>query len=247
MNKQKWLSQSITVTQIVVALVLIAAAGAMSFLFFSLVNRPKTELPESVGKHAKLPDKDEGINAKTKKDEKELTEITWEFDCINLRVPYCERIKLDEKLLREVCDDPAEHEVAKHLRKLGVLGPIRENEAKWTLMSGLKPGVRGWRGPGRRYVQELGNVSFGTPVTLPAQEDLDKNLWVKWARRDPEAAKKFWQFFQAGVKKKGVLFGEYCLFHAKEYLESHNLLVSFGDLEKNLSKTLAEYEPYFDR
>jgi hypothetical protein len=43
----------------------------------------------------------------------------------------------------------------------------------------------------------LGATSFGTPVTLPADEDVSGNVWVRWAEKDAEAAKHFWQEVRA--------------------------------------------------
>jgi hypothetical protein len=158
-------------------------------------------------------------------------ESTFEFDGVNLRLRDCSRCRswLFGFVLWENCSPPHEHPTAVRLRELGVLGPVREQDSQWLLIKGFTSGVRGWVGGGREYVRTLGAAFYGTPVTLPADEDLSKNLWIEWAIKDPPAAKHFWQEVQAVAirTKRG---GSY-LWAAKEYLEERKLVVVGSELE----------------
>jgi hypothetical protein len=122
-----------------------------------------------------------------------VSEFTFEFDGVNLRLRECSRTRswLFGFIIKEQCCEPQEHATASRLRELGILAPIVEEDSQWLLIRGHKPNVRGWIGPGRNYVRGLGAYSFGTAVTLPADEDLEKNIWIKWSVKDPKGAKHF--------------------------------------------------------
>src|SRR5262245_36020266 len=172
-------------------------------------------------------------------------ESTFEFDCVNFRVRYCERTRtrLFDWVLSERCSEPEEHAVGQRLRELGVLEPVRPQAAEWILMSGFKPGVRGWRGPGRHFITALGEVSFGTAVTLPAEENLAENAWVKWASRDPIAAREFWEKFRTFAEERGKDDGysqAWYLQAAKDYLEQNHFKVSAPELAAHAERALAE-------
>jgi hypothetical protein len=138
--------------------------------------------------------------------------------------------------IKEKCSEPEEHAVAGRLRDLGVFAPIREEDSRWEFMRGFKPGVRGWRGAAKEYIMELGAVTFGAAVTLPAHEDLEKNIWVQWAVRDPKAAKFFWSKFRAFVQKGG--YGGMYLGIAKFYLNENKLKVDLPAMEAFIAKEM---------
>jgi hypothetical protein len=168
------------------------------------------------------------------------SEYTFEFDGVNLRLRDCSRYRswLFGFVLWESCSPPVEHPTSARLRELGVLEPIREESSRWLLIKGFTPGVRGWIGPGREYVRALGAFSLGTPVTLPAKEDLSKNLWVEWAIKDPEAARHFWKEMQ-GVASR-TYRGGYYLWVAREYLEEHKLAVVGSEVETHARHAIQE-------
>jgi hypothetical protein len=123
------------------------------------------------------------------------SENTLEFDSVNLRLRECSRSRsrLLGFALSERCSPPSDHPTAARLRELGVVAPVSEGDARWVLIKGFKSGVRGWKGAGSEYLRALGPTSFGTPVPLPAGEDLSRNVWVRWATRDAAAAGQFWR------------------------------------------------------
>src|SRR5262245_48144476 len=125
------------------------------------------------------------------------SEETFEFDCVNLRLRECSRCRsrLLGFVLWENCSQPWEHPTAARLREIGMIPAVREEDSRWLLIKGFTTGVRGWIGAGREYVRGLGAASFGTPVTLPAQEDVSENIWVRWAVKHPKGSKQFWQAF----------------------------------------------------
>jgi hypothetical protein len=168
------------------------------------------------------------------------SEYTFEFDGVNLRLRDCTRYRswLLGFVLWEQCSPPHDHPTAIRLRELEVLGPVREQDAQWLLIKGFTSGVRGWIGPGRDYVRAMGASSFGTPVTLPAEEDVSKNLWVKWAVKDPPAAKHFWQEMQATAIRTER--GGYYLHAAKEYLEEQKLVVKGEELEAHARRAIED-------
>lgn len=168
-------------------------------------------------------------------------EVTYEFDCLNLRLRYCERTRLSlfDVVLSEKCSTPKDHAVATKLRELGILEPVDERESRWELVAGFKPGVRGWRGNGRMCIRALGATTFGTAVTLPAEEDMATNVWVKWALQDADAARQFWH-------KRQLMVAQNCdasifyLYLTKEYLEGHKGPVALRDLETQVTRSLQE-------
>jgi hypothetical protein len=165
-------------------------------------------------------------------------EYTFEFDGVNLQLRDCSRYRswLWGFVIWERCSAPQEHPTAVRLRQLGALGPNRSEDERWLLMSGFKPGVRGWRGPGRDYVRALGATTFGTAVTLPAQEELAENLWIKWALADPPAVKHFWQELQSVELQREC--GAYFLEAAKEYLENHGVNVGGANVEAHAHRAI---------
>ena len=103
-------------------------------------------------------------------------------------------------------------------------------------MRGFKPGVRSWVGSAKEYIMELGAVTFGAAVTLPAHEDLEKNIWVQWASRDPKTAKLFWSRFQEFVRKDG--YGGMYLRIAKFYLKENKLKVDLPAMEAFIEREM---------
>jgi hypothetical protein len=166
------------------------------------------------------------------------TESFYEFDVVNFRLRYCERIVFYSTKIPfwSTCSEPTEHEVGSKLREMGILAPIREDETKWVFMRGFRSDsrVRGWRGDGTGYVRGLGASTFGAPVTLPANEDLEKNVWVLWAKRDPQQSKQFWQRLEAFAKNGGS--GGSVLAHCKMVLEEHKGNATLADLEAELKQ-----------
>lgn len=149
-----------------------------------------------------------------------LHEYTFEFDEVNLRLRECSRYRswVMGIVVWERCSPPADHPTATRLRELGVLPPVKEGEAKWVLNKGFTPGVRGWVGPGKWSVRALGVTSFGTPVTLPAKEDVAANPWVRWAAADPAGAAHFWR-----EAREFIPSGKFALYllSARQYLDEH--------------------------
>lgn len=123
-----------------------------------------------------------------------VEESTYEFDAVNFRLRACKRARALAFgfVLWERCGPVADHPTAARLRELGVVGPVKKTRTRWVLIKGFKPGVRGWHGDGKRCLRALGETSFGTPVPLPANEQLDRNAWVRWALHDPAASRRFW-------------------------------------------------------
>src|SRR5436853_3657868 len=87
-----------------------------------------------------------------------VSESTFEFDGVNLRLRGCSRYRawLVGVVLWERCSPPEDHPTAARLRELGVLSPVREEASRWLLIKGFTAGVRGWIGQGREYVRALG-------------------------------------------------------------------------------------------
>jgi hypothetical protein len=167
-----------------------------------------------------------------------VSEVTFEFDTVNFRDRECQRdrSKWFGFVLREKCFKAEEHAVARRLRELGVLEPIHEEDSRWELMAGFKPGVRGWRGEGKYFIRELGEVTFGTAVTFPAKEDLEKNIWVHWAQQDPKIAKQFWANLQSFVRKGG--YGSLYLRIAKTYLKENKFKIDLPAMEAFIEKEM---------
>jgi hypothetical protein len=164
------------------------------------------------------------------------TGAAYEFDQINFRCRSCSlyRSWLFGFVLLQQCGEVWDHPTAIQLRELGVLKPIRENEARWVLIKELHPGRRSDRGQGIFYLNGLGAITFGTPVPLPeALEDLE-NPWVKWASKDKDGARLFWESFEK-LSMRTALAGDY-LVVAKEYLEAQHL-------EVDAVKMLADLAP----
>ena len=160
-----------------------------------------------------------------------VSESTYEFDGFNLRTRSCRRTRcwLPGWVVRERCSPPADHSTAVRLRGLGVLTPVSERDANWVLIKGFKPGVRGWSGPGREFLQVLGPTTFGTPVAFPATQDVSKNSWVRWAVEDPQTATQFWSHYQAEVAHDWR--GSRYLYASQFYLGEHGFRVSLRELE----------------
>jgi hypothetical protein len=160
-----------------------------------------------------------------------IRESTYEFDAVNLRSRACLRYRsaLLGFVLRERCGGVTEHPTATRLRELGVLSPVNESAAHWVLIKGFKPGVSGWSGTGKEYLGYLGATTFGTPVPFAAKEDLERNVWVKWAVRDPGASKRFWSNFQATDAR--MYRGSTYLYLAWTYLREHDASVDAAALE----------------
>jgi hypothetical protein len=158
-------------------------------------------------------------------------ESTYEFDGVNLRLRSCSRYRswVLGVALFERAEGEADHPTAGRLRALGVLPKADEARARWVLIKGFKPGVSGWKGAGADYLRALGPTTWGTPVALPAGEDLSKNVWVRWAEADPKAAAEFWKTFQsAGVAD--YRHAQY-LDLARTYLAGHEHPVAGADLQ----------------
>src|SRR2546428_7654050 len=96
-------------------------------------------------------------------------------------------------------------------------------------MRGFNPRVRGWRGEGRNYIRGLGETTFGAAVSLPADEDLDKNVWVRWAKQDPDGSKEFWRRLQTFAKNGKP--GGYALEVGKMLLEERKGEATIADME----------------
>lgn len=163
------------------------------------------------------------------------SEETFEFDGVNLRLRECSRSR--SRLLGfvfwEHCSQPWDHPTAVRLRELGMIPPVREEDSRWLLIKGFTTGVRGWMGAGREYVRGIGAASFGTPVTLPAQEEVSENTWVRWAVKDPEGSKQFWQSFLDLARQNlhGGYYNAYFLRAAKDYLEERKLEITVPELQ----------------
>ena len=71
---------------------------------------------------------------------------------------------------------------------------------------------------------------------MPASEDTSKNLWVRWAVADPQAATQFWQHYQTEVP--GNWTGARYLSAAQDYLWDHESRVSLRDLEAFAGRTI---------
>ena len=162
------------------------------------------------------------------------SEATYEFDIVNLRTRSCSRTHslLFGILLRESCSAPKDHPTAVRLRELGVIGLVVEEESRWVLSRGFKAGVRGWQGPGGYYIWSLGATTFGSAVRLPAQEDMAQNLWIRWATKDMEGAKRFWKQLRDFAMQSDYS-GMY-LHRAKEYLEARKIEVDAERMEADL-------------
>ena len=169
-----------------------------------------------------------------------INERRYEFDEVNLRLRY--RSVTRSWLLPIVYNDrssaPAEHATASRLREKHVLSPVNDEESRWVLIKGFRPGIRGWIGPGRLYVRVLGESSFGTPVTLPVPEDLSKNVWIRWADNQPEVATRFWRRFQRIARETPV--GGKLLIAVKEHLEQRRHSVVAGDFEAGVERFVVE-------
>lgn len=163
------------------------------------------------------------------------SEYALEFDSANLRLQNSTRYRsrLFGFVLWERYSLPEEHPTGARLRTLGVLPPIREEESRWILIKQFTSGGRrSSKGTGSYFLESLGATTFGTPVTLSAAESLDENIWVRWAVKDPTAAKHFWQEVrvvsaEAANDWKGVNY----LLAAREYLEQHKLEVVGAEVE----------------
>lgn len=162
------------------------------------------------------------------------SEARYEFDIVNLRMRYCEG-----NCFRERCSKPIEHSTGTKLRELGILEPISDQDARWELIKGFKKGVRGWIGTGRSYVTALGAHTMLTPVTLPAGEDVSKNLWVRWALSDPAGAKQFWKTQRSLAQKEPWLSGERVAV-AQRILEAHDANASLEKLNAEIRQYLPE-------
>jgi hypothetical protein len=161
-------------------------------------------------------------------------EKRYEFDIVNLRMRYCEG-----NCFRERCSEPIEHSTATKLRELALLEPISEQDARWELIKGFKMGVRGWIGSGRSYVTALGAHTMLTPVTLPAGEDVSKNVWVRWALSDPAGAKQFWKTQRSLAQKEPWLSGERVVV-AQRILEAHDANIGLEEFNVELLQNLPE-------
>jgi hypothetical protein len=162
-------------------------------------------------------------------------EFTFEFDSVNLRLRDCARYRswLLGFTLWQSCSPPDSHPTATRLRELGVLPEIDEQDSQWVLIKGFKSGVRGWKGRGSYILQALGATTFGTPVTLPAKEDVTQNVWVKWTVKDPEASAHFWKEVRAlAFQDKIGWRAEQYLLAAREYLEKHKENVVGAEVEE---------------
>ncbi|REK18346.1 MAG: hypothetical protein DWQ37_04320 [Planctomycetota bacterium] len=161
-------------------------------------------------------------------------EQRYEFDIVNLRLRYCEG-----NIYSERCSKPVDHPTAERLRELGILGPVSEEQARWELTKGFKSGVRGWSGAGRDYVKGLGASTRLTPVPFPAEEDVSKNLWVRWAVASPEDAKEFWRRQQALAHADPWLSGMRVR-RAQDYLEWHDANITLDELNTYLREMFPE-------
>lgn len=162
-------------------------------------------------------------------------ERRWEFDTLNFRTRYCEA-----NLFHERCGQPVNHATGLRLRELGVLPPISDMGAKWELIKGFKLGVRGWRGYGQDYVSRLGATTWLTPVSLPADESLAENIWVRWAMNNPDDARKFWQM-QRWLAPTQSSLAAYRLWYAMRYLNDHDTRASYDEVESEIRRSLPEY------
>jgi hypothetical protein len=168
------------------------------------------------------------------------SEYTIELDGVNLRMRECSRYRswLLGIQLWERCGVAWDHPTAARLRELGALAPVSEDDAHWVLVKGFTSGVRGWTGPGRHYVVALGASSFGTPVTLPAEENISQNVWIRLAEKDAEEARRFWLQFQSG-RARTASGGAY-LWTVREYLNEHGLEVKPAELDEHVRRALGE-------
>ncbi|MGD9647614.1 MAG: hypothetical protein AB7U73_18010 [Pirellulales bacterium] len=157
-------------------------------------------------------------------------ERRYEFDTVNLRMRYCEA-----NLFYEHCGQPVDHATGQRLRELGVLPPVSATEAKWELIKGFKPGVRGWMGYGHDYVRRLGASTWLTPVPLPASENLVENIWVRWATNNSDDARAFWQAQRALAPAQPILAVDRLLV-AMRYLEDHDARASNDEVETQIRK-----------
>lgn len=166
-------------------------------------------------------------------------ERRWEFDTVNFRTRYCEA-----NLFHERRGQPVNHATGLRLRELGVLPPVSDAEAKWELIKGFKPGVRGWIGHGHDYVSRLGASTWLTPVSLPAGESLAENIWVRWAMNNPDDARMFWQM-QRSLAQTQPSLAAYRLWYAMRYLNDHEARASYVEVESEIRRSLPEI--YGDR
>ena len=171
------------------------------------------------------------------------SESTFEFDAANLRLRECSRSRswMLGFAFSERCSPTSDHPTAARLRELGVIPAVIEADARWVLIKGFKPGVRGWKGAGSEYLRALGPTSFGTPVALPASEDVSSNVWIRWAAKDSAAASQFW-----GDVRKHVLGGRDGSWEAARslmvvgrLLEERDCQVSAGEVSELFTQAVA--------
>jgi hypothetical protein len=167
-----------------------------------------------------------------------LTERTYEFDAGNFRLRYCERGRawLFGVVVWERCEPPMDHPTAVRLRQLGGMDAPDEARARWVLIKGFRPGVRGWHGDGKEFLRGLGPTSFGTPVPLPVNEELAQNGWVRWAAHDPAASRRFWRRVQTARDRGHPL--RFVAIHGRQYLETHPMPADEAELEELVVRDL---------
>ena len=162
------------------------------------------------------------------------SESTFEFDGVNLRLRECSRSRswLLGFVMWEKCGRPADHPTAVRLRELGVVPPVSEAESRWLLIKGFTSGERGYKGAGSSFVRAVGASSVGTPVTLPAADDLSGNVWVLWAEKDRVAATHFWSEARSlALRERGGWRAAQYLLSAGELLEERKCDVLGAEVE----------------
>lgn len=162
-------------------------------------------------------------------------ESAYEFDAVNLRTRHCRRSRgwLIPVVLFSDCTAATNHPTAVELRRLGMLPSVSASESRWVLIKSF-----GWRGVekgvGREFLHALGSCTSMTPVPLPADEVDSENVWVNWARHDPESATEFWSRLSASETGDGRRAG--ILRETARFIRWSGSSFAFDDLQSYLKE-----------